>query len=379
MAGKPNFTTIAVVGAGNGGRAFAAYLAARGYRVNLLLQTVEHSFTIWDTGMITSDGELSGTFKLNVVTSNPKEAIEDASVILVVTPASSHKIVTRTILPWLKSGQIILLNPGRTWGAVEVYHTIKRFRPELRICVGETQTLLFTCRKVSDYGVNISKIKDEVECCFYPEYINEIVEPVIMSIFPRLTFVDSILETSINNIGALVHPAITILNSGSICRKTPFKFYQNGVNDRIVRVVEEIDKERLSILNALDIPALSYPEWARQVYGVESTSYLDAFLSVECYKEIGSPSSLDLRYITEDVPTGLVPLASIAYHLGIKIPTIESVINLAGLLVNIDFWEEGRTFENLGLNPSQLLPKVSSTEIPFNPQISSENFLNLAE
>jgi opine dehydrogenase len=379
MAGKPNLKIVTVVGAGNGGRAFAAYLASRGFSVNLLLQTVEHSYTIWETNSIYSEGELEGEFNLNMVTSDPQEAIRDSLIVIVVTPASSHKTVTCNILPWLKSGQIILLNPGRTWGAIEVYQMIKKFRPKLRVCVGETQTLLFTCRKIADYGVKISKIKEEIQCCFYPEYVNDIVKSLILNVFPMFNFVDNINITSLNNIGALVHPAISILNSGSICRKTPFKFYQNGVNDHIVRVIEEIDKERLAVLNALGVSTLSYLEWAKQVYGVDAESYLEAFHGVECYREIGSPSSLELRYITEDVPTGLVPLASLAEYLRIDTPTINSVITLAGLLVNMDFWAEGRTIESLNLSLEMLFPESHSEELDFNAASSYLKFMNMAE
>ncbi len=359
MAEKSKNKIITVIGAGNGGRAFAAYLASEGHIVNLLLRTVEHSFTIWDTGEIYVEGELNGTFSLNMVTSNPQEAIEDAAIILVVTPAFAHKSITLDILPWLKSGQILLLNPGRTWGAIEVFQTIKYCRPQLRVCVGETQTLLFTCRKIADYGVRISKIKEEVQCCFYPEYINGIVEPLMKDLFPRLIFVHNINITSLNNIGALIHPAITILNSGSICRQSEFEFYQNGINEKIVNVIRAIDKERLAILNVLKIPAFSFPEWVNQVYGGASTDYLEAFHSIKCYEGIKGPDSLNRRYITEDVPTGLVPLASIARFLGIKTPTIDGIINLAGLLVSIDFWDQGRTIESLGIDPYVMFPELS--------------------
>ncbi|MCK4435783.1 NAD/NADP octopine/nopaline dehydrogenase family protein, partial [Candidatus Bathyarchaeota archaeon] len=56
----------------------------------------------------------------------------------------------------------------------------------------------------------------------------------------------------------------------------------------------------------------------------------------------------------EDVPTGLIPLSSLGNKLDVPTPMIDSFINLAESLFrkdfNIDFFERGRTMENLGLD-----------------------------
>ncbi len=152
---------ITVIGGGNGGRAFAAYLASRGHEVMLFNRTLSHIKRIAETSQITSEGEVAGTFPLQAVTDDYRAAITDACLILVVLPASAHTAVAVNMAPHLQDGQVILLNPGRTWGAIEVKNTIKKARPELDVYVGETQTLLFTCREVEDSGVKIFKIKDD--------------------------------------------------------------------------------------------------------------------------------------------------------------------------------------------------------------------------
>ncbi|MBD3351329.1 MAG: NADP transhydrogenase subunit alpha [Candidatus Lokiarchaeota archaeon] len=340
---------VAIIGAGSGGRAFASYLASKDHLVNLGYRTFRNIRNVLLTSKIQADGEIKGSFKLNKVSRNYKALIKNVDIILIVVPANAHKAVMNEIIPYLEDNQIILLNPGRTWGAIECYHQIKRIRPDLSIHVGETQTLLFTCRKKEDYGVSIIKIKNKVNCCFYPEYNNYFVSHIINEIFPQLEFVDDIRITSLNNIGAIVHPTTVLFNAGSICRKQPFLFYRTGNKGAISNIAEQVDKERCEILNALGVKALSFLDWVKDVYGIDAHSFDEAFKKIPSYETIGAPSSLRMRYLTEDVPTGLVPLSSLGSELKIPTPTIDSLIKLTDVLLQTNYEITGRTIKNVNL------------------------------
>lgn len=354
---------VSIIGAGNGGRAFASYLAQRGHEVRLGFRTFRNIRKIFLTHKIISDGEIEGIFALDSVSNDYSRIIKNSDVILIVVPASAHSSIIKHITPFLTDNQVILLNPGRTWGAVEAYNIIRRRRPYLRIFVGETQTLLFTCRKRDDYGVSVLRVKDEVKCCFYPEYNNNYMRPVIGTLFPQLSIVDDIRVTSLNNIGAMVHPATVLLNSGAICRKQCFNFYRNGVNEQLGRVLEQIDAERCAIMEALHVDGLSYLEWAKEVYGVSATSMCEAFRMIDSYKTIGAPKNLRKRYLTEDVPTGLVPLQSIAHYLNIPTPTIDAVVHLVDTILGTNYATNGRTIENVNL-PLRLIDTIDEILLP---------------
>ena len=64
---------------------------------------------------------------------------------------------------------------------------------------------------------------------------------------------------------------------------------------------------------------------------------------------IKSPSSLDHRYVHEDVGYGLVPLAAFGKLAGVPTPTIDALINLSLLSLGIDYAKDGLTLEKLGL------------------------------
>ena len=66
-------------------------------------------------------------------------------------------------------------------------------------------------------------------------------------------------------------------------------------------------------------------------------------------KTIKSPPSLDHRYVHEDVGYGLVPFAELGRLAGVKTPTIDALVQLAGLSVGVDYVRDGLTLERLGL------------------------------
>ena len=55
------------------------------------------------------------------------------------------------------------------------------------------------------------------------------------------------------------------------------------------------------------------------------------------------------RYLTEDIPFGLVPMASIGAATGVKTPTIGAMISLSNMALGRDLKAEGLNTEKLGL------------------------------
>ncbi len=104
MSEKTRFT---VIGAGHGGKAMAADLAARDFRVNLYNRTPDRIAEIALRGEIELERE-NGAFcvgRLATVTSDMAEALDDTDVIMVVLPASGHREIARRCAPHLRNGQ----------------------------------------------------------------------------------------------------------------------------------------------------------------------------------------------------------------------------------------------------------------------------------
>ena len=339
-----------VIGAGSGGRAFAAYISSKGYPVSLYNRSFSRIHEIKKKKGIVAKGELEGFFPINRVTQDIEFAIKDADVIMVVTPAFAHKSIAEKMAPYLSKDQIILLNPGRTFGSVEFMKVIEKKRRFSHNIVGETQTLLFTSRELPGNKVNILKIKNSVNYSTYPEIFTYFPYNSIKNVFPQLSPVDNYLEITLNNTGMLLHPAISLFNAGFMDIGKEFLFYSEGATPRICEVLENIELEISYIFQKLGIKFLRYHKWAEKAYGIKANSIFDSIKKVKAYENIVAPNHLITRYFIEDVPNGLVPIASLGKYLHLETPLIDSIIKLSSILCGIDFYKEGRTIEKLQLH-----------------------------
>jgi len=351
---------FAVIGAGNGGRAFAAYLSSKGYIVNLYNRSYSRILDIKKKGGIKASGELKGFFPINLATQDLELAVRDVDVILIVVPASAHKDIAEKLVQYLSPDQIILLNPGRTFGAVEFRRTIEKAGILNPIFIAETQTLLFTSRQLKKNGVKILKIKDLVDFAAFPDKDTFFMYDTLKDVFPQLNPVDDYLGMTLNNIGMLLHPTLSLLNASAIDSGRKFKFYAEGVTSRTCEVLETIQNELNEIYKLLGLKQLRFCKWANKSYGVKENSIYRAIQKIRAYENINAPKDLITRYFTEDVPTGLVPISSLAKFLGIETPVINSIINLSSILCGKDFRKEGRTIFGLDLEP--LIKKRISRE-----------------
>jgi len=345
-----SYPKFAVVGAGHGGKAMAAHLGIMGFSVNLYKRQGAGLEKIKSRGGIELTGAVEGFGRLNVVSSNMKEVIDNVDVIMVVVPAHVHKSIAKDCAPHLQDGQIVLLNPGRTGGTLEFKNVLKKKGVTTKVKLAEAQTLIYTCRSTEPTSSRILSIKKSVPVAALPATETENVLKVINEAYPRFTRAGSVLETGLNNIGAVFHPALVLLNSGRVhVMKGDFKFYTEGATPYICRVIEVLDKERLDVADAFGVKAVAAKEWLSLTYGVEGKDLYETLQNNPAYKKINAPPHLEHRYIYEDVPTGLVPLASLGDIAQVSTPTMKGLVNVASAMFATDFWSQGRSAEALGI------------------------------
>jgi len=350
--GRPVF---AVFGAGNGGQAVAGYLALKGFKVRLYNRSEPRLQPIKLMGGIEILGsemhpDLRGFGELELVTTDAAEAMEGSDLLLVIVPANGHRFIAEQMAPHLKDGQIIVLNPGRTFGALEVFQIFREKEVKADVIVAEAQTFIFASRSVNPAQVRIFRIKNSVPVAAIPAFRTTEVIKALRVAFPQFVPEANIFLTSLNNIGAVFHPAITILNASRIeSTHGDFEFYIEGVTPAIASILEKVDEERCKVMEALGIRPMSAREWLYIAYDAAGSSLFEAMHNNRGYYGIKAPPTVEYRYITEDVPMSLVPIASLGKMLGAPTETIEALVRLANIILKRDFWSEGRTVERLAL------------------------------
>jgi opine dehydrogenase len=342
--------TVCVAGAGSGGHAMAAHLVLKGCSVKMFNRSAERLSTIRELGGIQVYGEVNGFAKIDTITTDPEEAAAGADLIMIVVPAMGHRNMARLLGPHLKDGQIVILNPGRTGGALEFTESLKQLNINTLCYIGETQTLLYVCRLTNPGQVRILGIKNAVPLATIPAYQLPDVLPIVKKALPEFIPGDNVLKTSLGNTGALFHPTLTVLNAAWIEQSLgDFEFYHQGASPTVARVLEALDAERVSIAEALGVRVPSAREWLFNAYGVAEDNLYRSMQAYKGYSGLKAPNRIDHRYVAEDVPYSLVPMASLGDHLGVPVPTMSAIIHLANILANRDFISEGRTVERLGL------------------------------
>ena len=332
------------------GMAMAGHLALTGCKVNLFTRNPERLAGVQDRGGIDVTGEVQGFASLNVVTTDAAKAVDDADVLMVVVPATAHRSIAQIVAPHLKDGQILVLNPGRTGGALEVAQVLHASNPSVRPYLAEAQTLLYASRMTNPGQVHIYGIKNSVPLAALPAYQIADILPVIRSALPQFIPSDSVLKTSLDNMGAVFHPTITILNAGRIeDTHGDFEYYVQGVTPAVAAVLEAIDRERVAVASALGIRAHTAREWLYLAYNAAGKTLIEAMQANPGYRGIRAAGTVQHRYISEDVPASLVPIASIGEMLGVATPTIRSIIQIASAMHGVNYWAEGRTVEKLGI------------------------------
>src|SRR5262249_49286562 len=67
------------------------------------------------------------------------------------------------------------------------------------------------------------------------------------------------------------------------------------------------------------------------------------------YRGIKAPNTIRHRYLLEDVPTGVIPMIELGQAAGLPLPTLRSLVRLAGIALGENRWQDKRTLHMLGL------------------------------
>ena len=357
---------IAVLGGGNGGHAIAANLCLAGFKVNFFeLPLFAESFEkVLRTKEIQIQGiSIDGVAKLNLATTDIQQALKDAEVIFVITPAFGHKAMAEISAPFVQDGQIIVLMPG-SGGSLEFINIFKQKKVKREITFAESCTLPYGARLKGPGHVSVLINAMILPTGVFPSKKTEEVIPKLKQFYPMIIPAKDVLEAAINNPNPIVHPVATLLSATRIEHsKGEFYLYAEGMTPAVARAYESLNQERLSICKALgyklhhwdnlEFKNFNLGETEEECrYRILNTSMDAAFGKDGIYAGIKmkGPEHLKDRYVTEDVPYGMVLLSTLGDLLGVPTPTHDAVIQLASVINRTDYWKTGRGMKQLGLS-----------------------------
>lgn len=265
------------------------------------------------------------------------DAVNGGDVVFIATPAYAHREIFENIRVQNLSDKVFVLMPGRTFGCLEAY----RYLNDYDTTILEMQTVPYACR-IIDNKLELMGGK-KILYISSPKTVHKNIQTKLNELIPALKFCDNYLDVTINNIGALLHPVATVLNSARIQSENRFMFYSEGMSPVVTNYIEAIDAEKERLCRVLKCRYMSVKEWVENEYlNCKTDNLLQALNMVDAYKKVLAPRTLEHRYIYDDIKTGLVPLYILGKECGLNMSKTEAFINFSSCLLDHDFIAEGR-------------------------------------
>jgi len=363
---------IAILGAGNGGYAMAADLSMVGYEVNLyeypdyadnLKPIIEKGGIEIISRMPTGEelelpaGGKTGFVKIKgKVTSNAREAIEGTEIIMLVVPAFGREALIREFAHYLEDGQIIVIWPGY-FGALQCAKLLKDLGVNKKVYITETESLIYNCTKLGGNKIYNKGNKENLFLSVLSSEGKEEVFQKLKKIYPQLKLAENVLQTTLANGNPSLHPMSVLLNLYRVERKFyPFDEKLNkpvekayDVTPGMARVMEAVDREKVAIGEKLGIKVPSIKTQIEAFYGAKGSDLYETLLNCYAYQVQGAPTSIEDRYVTEDVPYGLVSYALLGKQIGVPVNNLEAMSHIGCAVTGKDFWNQGMNMEKAGL------------------------------
>lgn len=330
----PENTNIAVIGGGNIGTQFACICAAKGYAVNVCSTRPEKYDGILE---IVDEFENVTVGKLNKVTSDIDEAIENCQIIFITHPAFRLREVADQMLPFVKSDMNICVLPG-TGGAEFAFQK----------CINAGATLFGlqrvpTVARLEQYGkrVRCEGLRSELFLASIPSSKAEGFSEFMSSLWGiPCTSLSNYLSVTLTPSNPILHTTrlrtlFADYEEGKVYERNPLFYgeWSDASSELLIACDGEL-QEMLKIIDKLDLSEvrslkLHYESdtVAAMTKKLCSIKSLHNLLSPMKQVEGGWIPDFKSRYFTADFPYGLEIIEELAGIIGFDAPNISETMD----------------------------------------------------
>lgn len=367
---------ITVCGGGNGAHALVGTVLLRDQtthiRLYLPLEDEQRRFTkalsSHSSFELQVAGEVYSVASDRIhVTQDPEEAAR-SSIIIMIVPAFAHGAILSQLALHLSKDSTIVALPARSGLEYQAQDILGTVSQKGCVLVG-FQTLPWACRTVEfGHSVTIYGTKNRVGAACLPA--REIGEKA--RVFSTLLGINvipyqSMLELSLANTGQLIHPGIMYsvfadrLEEVFPSEATVPLFYAS-VDNKAAEFLSQMSKEVLTIKKVVEerLPSFKMPgvvhlsQWLDGAYGEEildTSSLAKQFQTNQGYQTFKVPVKkasdgyrvdVNTRYLTEDLPFGLLVTKGIASVVGVETPMIDEVIINTSAWIGKEYLVDGK-------------------------------------
>jgi hypothetical protein len=353
-------SVITICGGGNGGHALAVvasqhfdgdidWLVGSEEKAGLLRRGMSAD-GLHSTGVITASAH-----RLRTISADPAEVVPNADMVMIVVPAYVHALVLRRIKPYVSDATMIGCLPTRGCFEFEAAQLVPRDGGTRRRIFG-LQTLPWSTRVVTPGEVvNIGAAKAEVVLAALPAGDGTGIAARLSEILgTHVVPTEGFLNLTLGNPGQFIHPGLMY---GHFHSWHGEEFDQDGIpmfyadaTDEMGKLVEGLSDDAIAVARAIEVGSenavnlrevVPVHEWLLSSYAHVTG---DLSTVATCFRtgpiQARKAPMIEVRpgrfvpnfgyrYLSEDVPFGLVMTRALADIVNVKTPTIDEVVGWA--------------------------------------------------
>ncbi|WP_200954066.1 NAD/NADP octopine/nopaline dehydrogenase family protein [Ensifer sp. Root142] len=343
---------VGIVGAGSIAFGTAALVEQQGHEVTLWSPSGERTRALASGQALVAEGAIKGTFHLAVATS-AKDLVARAEALVIALPAYGHKTVLDAIAPHITPGQIVIFSSHASFGALYLSRLLAARGVTVPIVAWGTTAV--SGRQLSPTSVNVNTIRKQVDLATVPASESAKGLSICQSLFgDRFLDRGSLMAIALSNLNPQNHMGIALGNMTRMERGESWSQGQN-VTPNVGRLLEDLDRERIAIASKLGLEVRNIFQHFHLSFHVPMSSISQMNQEMHEAGNGGSgPTTADSRYVTEDVPFGLVMTAKIGRLAGHPAELHEAGIRIFSAMYGRDFTAENDLLTALDLDAMSL-------------------------
>lgn len=343
---------VGIVGAGAIACGTAALLARSGHRVQLWSPSGKSTATLAGGQPLKAQGAIEGEFAVQAA-SSAADLAAHAQVIVLALPAYAHRKMMDAIAGHLTREHVVIISSHASLGALYLARLLKHRGVNLPIVAWGTTAV--SGRLSAPCSVKVNTVRSKIDLCTIPASGKERGLDVCRQLFgDRFVERDGLLAIALSNLNPQNHMGIALCN---MTRMELGEAWDQGrhVTPNVGRLLEALDAERLAIAQALGLQVRTIFEHFHLSFHVPLGSVSDMNQEMSRLGRGGTgPATADSRYVTEDVPYGLVATARLGALTQRPARLHEAGVAVFSALYGRDFSDENDLLQALDLDALSL-------------------------
>ena len=305
-----------------------------------------------DGAILVAEGAIEAVLSPRIATS-AEELARENDCILIALPAYGHKSVMDALVPHVRAGQHVIISSHASLGAIYLRERLAARGVNAPVTAWGTTAV--TGRRQSATRVRVNTVRKLIDLCTVPAAASVDALALCTRLFgDRFQPREGLLAIALSNLNPQNHMGIALGNMTRMERGEDWSQGQN-VTPNVGRLLEALDAERLAIAEALGLKVRTIFEHFHLSFHVPVASISEMNQQMHDAGNGGTgPATADSRYVTEDVPYGLVPTARLGRMTGRPALLHEAGIRIFSAMYGRDFEAENNLLDAIGLTAHTL-------------------------